>query len=126
MSFFYPTPAASASFAADDRAAPLVWVLHDGKSGMRSQALGLAEATGFRFVEKPLDIRPPWSVLPPQLWPLPGYAIRRRSAQLAPPADEGSAKISPQAVRTARRYAKRAAFPTDLYWRKSAECGGPE
>lgn len=47
---------------------PLVWVLHDGKAGMRSQALGLAEATGFRILEKPLRIRPPWSLLPPQLW----------------------------------------------------------
>jgi uncharacterized protein len=73
------------SFAADDTAAPLAWVLHDGKAGMRSQALGLAEATGFPFVEKPLDIRPPWSVLPPQLWLLPRCAVSRRKAQLAPP-----------------------------------------
>ena len=46
--------------------APLVWVLHDGKAGMRSQALGLAEAAGFRFVEKRL------SVLRPGLQPLAG------------------------------------------------------
>ena len=78
-------PAASVSFAADDLAAPLAWVLHDGKAGMRNQALGLAEATGFPLVEKPLDIRPPWSVLPPQLWLSPGFALSRRKAQLAPP-----------------------------------------
>src|SRR5216683_635952 len=36
---------------------PSVWVLHDGKPGMASQALGLAEATGFPFSEKPLSIR---------------------------------------------------------------------
>jgi uncharacterized protein len=51
--------------------APLAWVLHDGKAGMASQALGLAEATGLPFVEKPLAIRFPWSYLPPQLWPWP-------------------------------------------------------
>ena len=35
---------------------------------MASQALGLAEATGFPFVEKRLDIRFPWACLPPALW----------------------------------------------------------
>ncbi len=64
---------------------PLAWVLHDGKAGMRSQALGLAEATGFPFVEKPLEIRPPWSVLPPQLWLLSRYALSGCQAQLVPP-----------------------------------------
>ena len=33
----------------------IVWVLHDGKAGMASQALGVAEAAGFPFVEKPLS-----------------------------------------------------------------------
>ena len=51
---------------------PLVWVLHDGKAGMASQALGLAEATGFPFVEKSLAVRAPWAWLPPQLWMKPG------------------------------------------------------
>ncbi len=71
--------------AADEVAGPVAWVLHDGKAGMRSQALGLAEATGFRLVEKPLAIRPPWSILPPQLWLLPRHAVSRRAAQLSPP-----------------------------------------
>jgi uncharacterized protein len=71
---------------ADDAAAePLVWVLHDGKAGMRSQALGLAEATGLRLVEKPLFIRAPWRILPPQLWLFSRYAVSRRGAGLAPP-----------------------------------------
>src|ERR1051326_3797454 len=51
--------------------APVVWVLHDGKPGMASQALGLAEATGFAFAERRLAVRPPWTWLPPQLWLLP-------------------------------------------------------
>jgi len=48
-----------------------LWVLHDGKAGMASQSLGLAEATGFPYIEKVLDIRPPWAWLPPQLWVAP-------------------------------------------------------
>jgi mitochondrial fission protein ELM1 len=35
---------------------------------MASQAVGLAEATGFPFVEKRLTIRFPWTRLPPKLW----------------------------------------------------------
>src|SRR6266516_4597894 len=43
--------------AALSPASPTVWVLHDGKPGMASQALGLAEATGFPFSERKLSIR---------------------------------------------------------------------
>jgi mitochondrial fission protein ELM1 len=64
---------------------PVVWVLHDGKAGMASQALGLAEATGFPFIEKPLAIRFPWSCLPPWLWPLPFRATRHTGLPLTPP-----------------------------------------
>jgi mitochondrial fission protein ELM1 len=64
---------------------PIAWVLHDGKAGMASQALGLAEATGFPFVEKRLGIRFPWICLPPQLWFSPFRAIRPTSAILQPP-----------------------------------------
>jgi mitochondrial fission protein ELM1 len=59
---------------------PRVWVLHDGKPGMASQALGLAEATGFAFLEKPLAVPAPWAWLPPYLWLAPLHAVR-----LAPP-----------------------------------------
>ena len=64
---------------------PAVWVLHDGKAGMASQALGLAEATGFPFIEKRLAIRFPWSALPPGLWVLPFHAAGGTGARLAPP-----------------------------------------
>src|SRR5713226_5990858 len=64
---------------------PAVWVLHDGKAGMASQALGLAEATGFPFVEKRLAIRFPWSAVPPGLWFLPLRAAGNTGARLAPP-----------------------------------------
>jgi uncharacterized protein len=64
---------------------PVTWVLHDGKAGMASQALGLAEATGFLYIEKPLGIRFPWAWLPPQLWFLPFRAIGDTGVNLRPP-----------------------------------------
>src|SRR6516164_3479740 len=64
---------------------PIAWVLHDGKAGMASQALGLAEATGFPFIEKRLGIRFPWVCLPPQLWFLPFRAAGETGASLQPP-----------------------------------------
>src|SRR5712691_8684913 len=66
-------------------APPSVWVLHDGKPGMASQALGLAEATGFAFSEKPLSIRRPWAWLPPLLWLAPLDAAREAGRPLGPP-----------------------------------------
>src|SRR5439155_16017696 len=64
---------------------PVVWVLHDGKPGMASQALGLAEATGFPFVERQLSVRRPWAWLPPQLWLAPLRAASEGGIRLAPP-----------------------------------------
>jgi len=66
-------------------AAPRIWVLHDGKPGMASQALGLAEATGLPFVEKSLRIRRPWARLPPQLWVAPLHAALDSGRKLQPP-----------------------------------------
>jgi hypothetical protein len=59
--------------------------LHDGKPGMASQALGLAEATGFPFIEKRLAVSPPWAWLPPQLWLAPLRAALAEGGPLAPP-----------------------------------------
>src|SRR5580765_8282111 len=64
---------------------PSVWVLHDGKPGMASQALGLAKAAGFPFIERRLSIRRPWAWLPPQLWLTPLDAVRASGLVLAPP-----------------------------------------
>jgi uncharacterized protein len=64
---------------------PSVWVLHDGKPGMASQALGLAKAAGFPFIERRLSIRRPWAWLPPQLWLTPLDAVRAWGLVLAPP-----------------------------------------
>src|SRR2546423_8199706 len=64
---------------------PVVWVLHDGKPGMASQALGLAEATGFPFFGRQLSVRRPWAWLPPQLWLAPLRAASEGGIRLAPP-----------------------------------------
>jgi hypothetical protein len=64
---------------------PVAWVLHDGKPGMASQALGLAEATGFPLVEKRLHVRRPWEWLPPALWAAPLRAVDTAEGRLAPP-----------------------------------------
>ncbi len=68
-----------------EEARPLAWALHDGKAGMASQSLGLAEATGFSFVEKRLSVHPPWRWLPPRLWAAPLRAVSCDGAPLAPP-----------------------------------------
>lgn len=70
---------------APNDASPFAWVLHDGKAGMASQALGLAEAAGYSFIEKRLAIRFPWTCLPPRLWPSPLAASRAADALLAAP-----------------------------------------
>lgn len=64
---------------------PLVWAIHDGKAGMISQVIGLAEALGWPFIEKRLVIRTPWSHLIPQLWFRPFWALDPSGATLAPP-----------------------------------------
>jgi uncharacterized protein len=64
---------------------PVGWVLHDGKAGMSSQAVGLAEAAGFAFAEKRLEIRFLWTCLPPMLWPAPLDAPGGTGARLEPP-----------------------------------------
>jgi uncharacterized protein len=64
---------------------PTVWVVHDGKIGMANQVIGLAEAVGFPFAEKRLDIREPWRHLAPQLWLQPLAALGPAGDRLQPP-----------------------------------------
>ena len=64
---------------------PRVWVLHDGKPGMASQALGLADATGLPYAEKALAVRAPWAWLPAQLWLGALRAVTHAGEALAPP-----------------------------------------
>jgi uncharacterized protein len=64
---------------------PIVWALHDGKPGMASQALGLAEALNLPVVEKRVAVRAPWRHLPPQLWLRPFAALSGAGDRLKPP-----------------------------------------
>ena len=68
-----------------DASPPRVWAVHDGKIGMASQVLGLAEAVGWSFVEKRLNIRAPWRHLAPPLWFHPLAAPGAGGDRLEPP-----------------------------------------
>lgn len=61
------------------------WVVTDGKAGMESQCLGLAEALGLAPEIKRIATRAPWRWLPPQLWLSPLSAIGPNGDALAPP-----------------------------------------
>ncbi len=61
------------------------WVMTDGKAGMESQCLGLAEALGFEPRVKRIQVAKPWRWLPPQWVPDPLGAIGPKRDSLAPP-----------------------------------------
>jgi hypothetical protein len=61
------------------------WALTTGEAGMRSQALGLAEAVGLPVQEKRIAVRPPWSWLPGALLPMPLWALDPAGDPLTPP-----------------------------------------
>ena len=50
---------------------PVIWALLLPETGFRSQVLGLAEAMNGHLVEKNIDLRKPWSLLPASLCPFP-------------------------------------------------------
>ncbi len=52
---------------------------------MRSQAVGLAEATGIPFTEKQVRLRAPWSWLPGHRCPRPIWGLSASHDQLRPP-----------------------------------------
>jgi uncharacterized protein len=62
-----------------------VWILHDGKVGLRNQVMGVAEAVGLPFAEKRLETRLPWKILPPALWWGARHAPGPRGDRLLPP-----------------------------------------
>ena len=64
---------------------PIVWVLHDSKAGMASQALGVAEAAGFPPVEMLLTVRRPWVWAAPSLWVAPLRGVKQSGRRLLPP-----------------------------------------
>jgi mitochondrial fission protein ELM1 len=60
------------------------WVLTTGEAGMRTQALGLAEAVGLPLIEKRITLRAPWTWLPGAV-PLPLSVFGAAGNRLAPP-----------------------------------------
>ncbi len=62
-----------------------VWAVTTGEAGMRSQALGLAEALGLPFEERIIGLRRPWRWLPGHLCPAPLRGLDPGKAPLAPP-----------------------------------------
>jgi mitochondrial fission protein ELM1 len=84
-----------------------IWILHDGKVGLRNQVMGVAEAVGLPFLEKRLETRYPWKLLPPALWFNARHAPGRGGDRLLPPwprlviAAGGRAAAPALAVRTA-------------------------
>lgn len=63
----------------------VAWVLTEGMAGMVTQAVGLAEAVGWPFEEKTVQLRPPWRWLPPRFWPSGIMGLDANSDPLAPP-----------------------------------------
>src|SRR5690606_828770 len=61
------------------------WVVTDGKAGMESQCLGLAEALGLSPEVKKIAPRAPWRWLPPQAWVAPLAALGSKADRLLPP-----------------------------------------
>lgn len=65
---------------------PSCWVITDGKAGMESQCLGLAEALGLVATVKRTRLRSPWRQLSPTLLRKPNSrAISVRGDAVAPP-----------------------------------------
>lgn len=54
---------------------PSSWILTEDLAGLRSQAVGLAEATGLAPEMRVLAPRAPWKYLPAVLWPAPLAAV---------------------------------------------------
>ena len=66
-------------------AAPLCWVISDGKAGMEVQCRGLAEAMGFAPVIKRIAVRRPWRWLPPLFVHEPLARLDPAADSLSPP-----------------------------------------
>ena len=62
-----------------------IWAMTSGEAGMRTQALGLAEAIGGTIVEKTVVLRWPWRLLPGHLCPAPLRRLDPACDRPAPP-----------------------------------------
>jgi mitochondrial fission protein ELM1 len=64
---------------------PTCWWITNGAAGFRTQARGLAEAVIPGAIEKTVDVRAPWSLAPPALWPLTLMGLDPSRDRLEPP-----------------------------------------
>lgn len=64
---------------------PVCWVVSDGKIGMESQCIGLAEALGAAPVVKRVQVRRPWRWMPPLWVPDPLASLGPKKDRLTPP-----------------------------------------
>jgi len=66
-----------------------IWAVSDGRAGIENQALGLAEAiarrTPARITRKHVELRTPWTWLPPGFVPWPRAALSDRSDAIVRP-----------------------------------------
>jgi mitochondrial fission protein ELM1 len=80
---------------------PVVWWITVGHAGFRSQALGLVHALGLEAQEKVIDLKGPWSVLPPALWRLTLAKLDPAKDRLEPPWPDLIISCSRRAARAA-------------------------
>ncbi len=61
-----------------------VWILSDGKKGTENQSVGLANSMDYQnYILKTIDVKFPWTFLPPKLWFSPLKAVNK-SKELFP------------------------------------------
>jgi len=65
--------------------ADVCWVISDGRAGILSQCLGLAEAVGLPIEVKTVHPRWPWTWLPVTAWPNPFASLGADSTRFEPP-----------------------------------------
>jgi mitochondrial fission protein ELM1 len=61
------------------------WWITNGAAGFRTQARGLATAVIPGAIEKTIEVRAPWSLAPPMLWPLTLMGLDPKKDRLEPP-----------------------------------------
>lgn len=91
------------------------WIVTDGKAGMESQCVGLAEALGLEPVIKRVGMRAPWRQLSPYLRLGHRFAFRPGSDPLEPPWPDlliGSGRRSIAAVLHVRAQSRKSGRPT--------------
>ncbi len=91
------------------------WVVTDGKAGMESQCLGVAEALGVTTTVKRVAMRSPWRELSPFLRAGLAHAFRAGGDRLEPPWPDiliATGRLSVPASLFVRAQSRRAGTPT--------------